>query len=28
VTHQQIVSGGTLEFTMGPTLNKTWFIVK
>jgi predicted alpha-1,2-mannosidase len=25
ITHQQIVNGGTLAFTMGPAINKTWF---
>ena len=27
ITHQQIINGGTLAFTMGPQINKTWFTV-
>jgi len=25
ITHQQLMDGGTLAFTMGPQINKTWF---
>ncbi len=28
ITHQQIINGGTLAFTMGPKINKTWFIAE
>jgi predicted alpha-1,2-mannosidase len=28
ITHQQIINGGTLAFTMGPAINKTWFITE
>jgi predicted alpha-1,2-mannosidase len=28
ITHQQILNGGTLAFTMGPVINKTWFITE